>query len=96
MDAGKALNDLASVLKAMQSRLEELEAWRAAVNLYPNIPSVMNASDVSAALNCSLATAYDIFKTGRLKTVRHGKLVRCTKEDFIQWMAEGGDRDGKQ
>lgn len=89
MDAVKILHELAEEFESMQNRLESLEAVN---DIYPDIPGVMSAGDVATVLNCSLATAYDIFKTGRLKTtVRHGKLIRCTKEAFIQWMAEGGD-----
>lgn len=88
MDAVKILHELAEEFESMQNRLESLEAVN---DIYPDIPGVMSAGDVATVLNCSLATAYDIFKTGRLKTVRHGKVIRCTKEAFIQWMAEGGD-----
>lgn len=91
MDAVKVLHELAGEFESMQKRLESLEAWREVNDIYPDIPGVMSAGDVATALDCSLATAYDIFKTGRLKTVRHGKVVRCTKEAFLQWMAEGGD-----
>ena len=91
VDAVKILHELAGEFESMQKRLESLEAWREVNDIYPEIPGVMSAGDVATALDCSLATAYDIFKTGRLKTVRHGKVVRCTKEAFLQWMAEGGD-----
>lgn len=87
----EAVQELCRGIESMQHRLEELERWRETVNLYPEIPSVLSAGDVAAVLNCSVATAYGIFRAGKLKTIRHGKVVRCTKEAFLQWMAEGGD-----
>ncbi|WP_289050657.1 helix-turn-helix domain-containing protein [Acidaminococcus timonensis] len=91
MEALAALQELGRGLESMQNRLDELEKWKETVNLYPEIPGVLSAGDVAAVLNCSIATAYGIFRAGKLKTIRHGKVVRCTKEAFLQWMAEGGD-----
>ena len=91
MDAVKVLHELAEEFESMRNRLESLEAWREVNDIYPDIPGVMSAGDVATVLGCSMATAYDIFKTGKLKVIRHGKVVRCTKEAFLQWMAEGGD-----
>lgn len=87
----EAIQELCRGIESMQSRLDDLEKWRETVNAYPDIPGVLTASDVAAVLNCSMSTAYGIFRTGKLKTIRHGKVVRCTKEAFLQWMAEGGD-----
>lgn len=94
MEALAALQELGRGLESMQNRLDELEKWKETVNLYPEIPGVLSAGDVAAVLNCSIATAYGIFRAGKLKTIRHGKVVRCTKEAFLQWMAEGGDNNG--
>lgn len=87
----EAIQELCRGIESMQTRLDELEKWRETVNAYPDIPGVLTASDVASVLNCSMSTAYGIFRTGKLKTIRHGKVVRCTKEAFLQWMAEGGD-----
>lgn len=87
----EALQELCRGVESMQTRLEELEKWRETVDMYPDIPGVLSASDVASFLNCSISTAYGIFRAGKLKTIRHGKVVRCTKEAFLQWMAEGGD-----
>ena len=90
----EAIQELCRGIESMQSRLDDLEKWRETVNAYPDIPGVLTASDVASVLNCSMSTAYGIFRTGKLKTIRHGKVVRCTKEAFLEWMAEGGDSSG--
>lgn len=90
----EAIQELCRGIESMQSRLDDLEKWRETVNAYPDIPGVLTASDVASVLNCSMSTAYGIFRTGKLKTIRHGKVVRCTKEAFLEWMAEGGDNNG--
>lgn len=90
----EAIQELCRGIESMQSRLDELEKWRETVSTYPDIPGVLSASDVAAVLNCSMSTAYGIFRAGKLKTIRHGKVVRCTKEAFLDWMAEGGDNNG--
>lgn len=90
----EAIQELCRGIESMQSRLDDLEKWRETVSAYPDIPGVLTASDVASVLNCSMSTAYGIFRTGKLKTIRHGKVVRCTKEAFLEWMAEGGDNNG--
>lgn len=87
----EAIQELCRGIESIQSRLDELEKWREAVDMYPDVPGVLSAGDVAAFLNCSMSTAYEIFRAGKLKTIRHGKVVRCTKEAFLKWMTEGGD-----
>lgn len=87
--AGKTLAD-------MQARLEKLEAWRAAVEAHPELPPVLTAEYISGYLDISLSQAYATLKSKKLVTFRAGRSVRCTKEAFLDFIANGGDEDAIQ
>lgn len=95
MKATEAARVLLESLAQMEAELQELKQWKAAVNLYPDLPPIMTAADFAKFFQCSLTSAYEIFKKGNLQTIKAGGMIRCTKEAFLQWAAQGGEKHGK-
>ena len=65
------------------------------MNNYENLPAVLNANQLAAALGISRAGAYQLLNTGTFPTLRIGSRMVVPKEKFIQWVeehAKGGER----
>lgn len=92
----EAARELMDSLDAMEKELDELKRWKETVNLYPDLPPIMTAQDISRLFQCSLTSAYEIMKKGSLPTIKAGGMVRCTKESFLKWAAGGGEKNGTE
>ena len=55
-------------------------------NNYENLPAVLNANQLAAALGISRAGAYQLLNTGTFPTLRIGSRMVVPKEKFIQWV----------
>lgn len=56
-------------------------------NNYDNLPAVLNANQLAAALGISRAGAYQLLNTGTFPTLRIGKRLLVPKDLFIRIQA---------
>lgn len=84
--------ELLDKLEALETEVKALREWKAAVNGFPELPPIMTAADVARVLQCSQTAAYDVMKNGKLQTIRHGGMVRCSRAAFLKWVGRGGDK----
>ena len=64
-------------------------------NNYDNLPAVLNANQLAAALGISRAGAYQLLNTGTFPTLRIGKRLLVPK-DKLEWIEQntGGSHVG--
>ena len=55
---------------------------------YENLPAVLNANQLAAALGISRAGAYRLLNTGRFPTLRIGKRLLVPKDKLIDWIEQ--------
>ena len=55
-------------------------------NNYENLPAVLNASQLAAALRISRAGAYQLLNTETFPTLRIGKRLLVPKDKLIKWI----------
>lgn len=65
-------------------------------NNYENLPAVLNANQLSAALGISRAGAYQLLNMGTFPTLRIGKRLLVPKDKLIDWIEQntGGSHVG--
>lgn len=63
---------------------------------YDNLPAVLNANQLAAALGISRAGAYQLLNTGTFPTLRIGKRLLVPKDKLVEWIEQntGGSRCG--
>ncbi len=57
------------------------------------IPDVLTINDLQSILGVCRSVAYRIVRSGELKTMRIGKLIRIRREDFIDYLQKKCDND---
>ena len=57
-------------------------------NNYENLPAVLNANQLAAALGISRAGAYQLLNTATFPTRRIGKRLRVPKDKLIDWIEQ--------
>ncbi|MBQ3256273.1 MAG: helix-turn-helix domain-containing protein [Oscillospiraceae bacterium] len=62
-------------------------------NIYDNLPTVLNATQLATALGISRAGAYQLLNTESFPTLRIGKRLLVPKDKLIDWIEKntGGD-----
>ena len=55
-------------------------------NNYENLPAVLNANQLAAALGISRAGAYQLLNTATFPTLRIGKRQLVPKDKLIDWI----------
>ena len=55
-------------------------------NNYENLPAVLNANQLAAALGISRAGAYQLLNTATFPTLRIGNRLRVPKDKLIDWI----------
>ena len=50
------------------------------------LPLAMNAKDVAGYLNISLTCAYNVMNSKGFPTIKIGKRLIVTKENFLNWL----------
>lgn len=85
--------ELLEKLDKLETEVKALREWRETVSGFPELPPIMTAADVARTLQCSQTAAYDVLKSGELKAIRHGGMVRCSRAAFLEWVGRGGDRE---
>lgn len=62
-------------------------------NIYENLPTVLNATQLATALGISRAGAYQLLNTETFPTLRIGKRLLVPKDKLIDWIEKntGGD-----
>lgn len=62
-------------------------------NIYDNLPTVLNATQLATALGISRAGAYQLLNTETFPTLRIGKRLLVPKDKLIDWIEQntGGD-----
>ena len=62
-------------------------------NIYENLPTVLNATQLATALGISRAGAYQLLNTETFPTLRIGKRLLVPKDKLIDWIERntGGD-----
>ena len=55
-------------------------------NNYENLPAVLNANQLAAALGISRAGAYQLLNMGTFPTLRIGKRLLVPKDKLINWI----------
>ena len=65
-------------------------------NNYENLPAVLNANQLAAALGISRAGAYQLLNAGTFPTLRIGKRLLVPKDQLIKWIEQntGGGHVG--
>ena len=65
-------------------------------NNYENLPAVLNANQLAAALGISRAGAYQLLNTATFPTLRIGKRLLVPKDKLIDWIERntGGGQVG--
>lgn len=65
-------------------------------NNYENLPAVLNANQLAAALGISRAGAYQLLNTATFPTLRIGKRLLVPKDKLIEWIEQntGGSHVG--
>ena len=65
-------------------------------NNYENLPAVLNANQLAAALGISRAGAYQLLNMGTFPTLRIGKRLLVPKDKLIEWIEQntGGGHVG--
>lgn len=65
-------------------------------NNYDNLPAVLNANQLAAALGISHAGAYQLLNTGTFPTLRIGKRLLVPKDKLVEWIEQntGGSHVG--
>lgn len=57
-------------------------------NNYENLPAVLNANQLAAALGISRAGAYQLLNTESFPTLRIGKRLLVPKDKLIDWIEQ--------
>ena len=57
-------------------------------NNYENLPAVLNANQLAAALGISRAGAYQLLNTWTFPTLRIGKRLLVPKDKLIDWIEQ--------
>lgn len=57
-------------------------------NNYENLPAVLNANQLAAALGISRAGAYQLLNMGTFPTLRIGKRLLVPKDRLIDWIEQ--------
>ena len=57
-------------------------------NNYDNLPAVLNANQLAAALGISRAGAYKLLNTGTFPTLRIGKRLLVPKDKLVEWIEQ--------
>ena len=57
-------------------------------NNYDNLPTVLNANQLAAALGISRAGAYQLLNTGTFPTLRIGKRLLVPKDKLVEWIEQ--------
>ena len=57
-------------------------------NNYENLPTVLNANQLAAALGISRAGAYQLLNTWTFPTLRIGKRLLVPKDKLIDWIEQ--------
>ena len=57
-------------------------------NNYENLPAVLNANQLAAALGISRAGAYQLLNTRTFPTLRIGKRLLVPKDKLIDWIEQ--------
>lgn len=57
-------------------------------NNYENLPAVLNANQLAAALGISRAGAYQLLNTVTFPTLRIGKRLLVPKDKLIDWIEQ--------
>ena len=57
-------------------------------NNYENLPAVLNANQLAAALGISRAGAYQLLSTGTFPMLRIGKRLLVPKDKLIDWIEQ--------
>ena len=65
-------------------------------NNYDNLPAVLNANQLAAALGISRVGAYQLLNTGTFLTLRIGKRLLVPKDKLVEWIEQntGGSHVG--
>ena len=58
------------------------------MNNYENLPAVLNANQLVAALGISRAGAYQLLNTRTFPTLRIGKRLLVPKDKLIDWIEQ--------
>ncbi|OUM99335.1 MAG: hypothetical protein BAA04_09740 [Firmicutes bacterium ZCTH02-B6] len=56
-----------------------------------DLPDVLTPEEVASVLQCARTTVYDLCRTGRIPSVKVGRLVRIPRERFVRWL--NGERE---
>ena len=57
-------------------------------NNYDNLPAVLNANQLAAALGISRVGAYQLLNTGTFPTLRIGKRLLVPKDKLVEWIEQ--------
>lgn len=57
-------------------------------NNYDNLPAVLNANQLAAALGISRAGAYQLLNIGTFPTLRIGKRLLVPKDKLVEWIEQ--------
>ena len=56
-----------------------------------DLPPILTVSDVQSVLRVGRNTAYQLFRSGQLRTFKVGGQLRCTKAALYEFLMEDND-----
>ena len=59
---------------------------KSAITSTDDLPLVLTVSDVSKILGIGMNTAYDLIRSGAIKSVRVGRQIRVSKSAFLEFL----------
>ena len=62
----------------------EVHFSKSAITSTDDLPLVLTVSDISKILGIGINTAYDLIRSGAIKSVRVGRQIRVSKSAFLE------------
>jgi excisionase family DNA binding protein len=63
-----------------------LPVWRAKM-MFENLPDVLNVRELAGALKIGRNNAYELVRSGKIKSVAIGRQIRVTKAAVIEFLS---------
>ena len=61
----------------------------AAITSFENLPLVLHVKELAEVLSISQNTAYALVRSGRIRSIRTGRIYRIPKDALIDYLNQG-------
>lgn len=59
------------------------------ITSYSDLPLVLHVKDLAKALSISQNTAYELVRSGQIRSIRTGRIYRIPKDALIEYLNKG-------